>query len=627
MRALALCLLCSIGGGLGCRTAAPRAPLGPLAETVALTEVTAEGERVPITGGGVTDVDINSRIEVRVDRARVEAIFARAAHVDAAAAEPIRAQLVALTRLTREQTGLIERFAQLVARFKAAGPVTALPSALEADVSQLYTDRTALNASIASYARSIGQAPGDYFASGLAGVLTALDAERRRVLALADKLTEPTRGLRWRMQAVFARGTPIHLANYDTYPDGTCGLVDKLMPQTTPKELATQLDEARQLAKNLKDLAGARQAALRVAAAALQEQIEALLRAMDGDANAVEAALAAIRDDVLQLAEARTVKTSVQAVAQTVRRLRTACAPLIDAARSGAIDRVTAAEPTSCARIMLDDGPRLITEIRAAAAALSAVVRLTEQPPARPPARLGALLQPLRELVPKLKTIGQLKEWADRAEQGWKQLLGVLDLGSQMAAAPVWLAEQQTDLALEAITDTAIDLRCTARKEDDLLHFRPSLTKADGSAALAGTTTDFRVVRMGLYIDVSAGVAFVNKRDDAWGPFSTAPGVVAAVHYRFRPDSGGARFMNALRPGVGIHFFNPDLDETKVDATGATVETDSAVEIGVGGSLLLFGDLLQVGLGYDLQADTSYWYVGFGLDRLANLGVRFSPGS
>jgi hypothetical protein len=618
VRALALCLLLA-----GCGARASRVPLGPLDETVALTEVTAEGERIPITGGGVADVDINSRIEVRVDRARVEEIFKRAGQLDQDAAAPIRAQLAELAGLTRKQKELLERFTQLVASFKAAGPVTVLPPALEAQVRQLSADRVAFGDEIARYARGAGQAPGDYYAGGLAGVLTALDAERRRVLALADKLTEPARGLRWRMQAVFARGTPIHLDNYDTYPDGTFGLVDKLMPQTTPKELATQLDEAKQLAEDLKDLSSARQAALRATAAALQEQLGALLGALDGDADAVETAAAAIHDDALRLAEVRTVKAAVQAVGKSISRVRAACGPLIDAAQRGAIERVAAADPTSCARAMLVDGPRLIAEIGKAATALAALGRLLD----RFPTKVGALLQPLRELVPRLKTIGQLKAWADRAEQGWKHLLGELELGSQIAAAPVWLADQQTDLPLEAITDTAIDLRRTARKEGDLLHFRPSLVKADGSAAILGTTSDFRVVRMGMYIDVSAGVAFVNKLDDAWGPFSTAPGVVAAVHYRWRPEDRAARFMNALRPGLGIHFFNPDLDTPKVDATGAVIEDDSAVEIGVGGSLLLFGDLLQVGAGYDLQADTSYWYVGFGLNTLANLGVRFSPGS
>jgi hypothetical protein len=61
-----------------------------------------------------------------------------------------------------------------------------------------------------------------------------------------------------------------------------------------------------------------------------------------------------------------------------------------------------------------------------------------------------------------------------------------------------------TDHALAEITDTTIDLRRTERKEGDLLYFRPSIVKEEGSATVLGATHDMRV-RMGTYIDVSAG--------------------------------------------------------------------------------------------------------------------------
>jgi hypothetical protein len=84
--------------------------------------------------------------------------------------------------------------------------------------------------------------------------------------------------------------------------------------------------------------------------------------------------------------------------------------------------------------------------------------------------------------------------------------------------------------------------------------------------------------------------------------------------------------FNAIRPGLGIHFLYPDLGTREVSAMGVVTGEDPSFELGVGGTMTLFGDLLQVGVGYDLQVKTSYWYLGFGLNTLAKLGVRFSPG-
>jgi hypothetical protein len=617
MRALALCLL------IGCRAGAVKEPLGPLRDTVFLTEVTSDGQRIGIASGGITDVDINSRIEVHVDRVRVDKIFHSTAHVDAAEAVRMRGRLTELSKLTRQQKDLLTRFTGLVARRKAEASVSILSPELTTAVEQFRGEQVSLNGAIGRYAQSFGQTPGDYFSgSGLEATFTALDAERRRVFLEAALLAEPTKGLRWRMQAVFAKGGPLHLDNYDTYPDGPFGLVDKLAPQTTPKEIAVQLDEARQLAKDLKDLATARQTALKMVSVAVKEMFDALSRAMHDDADAVEAIVKAIPARAQRIKEVADLKKLLVVVAGSIRELRVACTPLIDATRSGTLEGVTSDQRAACLRATVENSPKLIAQIRPAAAAVGALVTLIE----KNPGRLGSQLQPLKELVPKLETVKLLEGWADGIEQGWDQLTRLLNVGSQMASAPVWTTDQQTDLALEQIVDTAMDLRRTRRKEGDLFHFRPLIVKADGSAAVIGATSDFRVVRMGLYVDVSAGVTFVDKRDDAWGPFSAAPGVVAAVHYHFRSRSAPARFMNTVRPGIGIHFLDPDLDTTKVDATGTVIDGDSPFELGVGGSLLLFGDLLQVGAGYDLQAKTSYWYLGFGLDTLAKLGVRFSLG-
>jgi hypothetical protein len=63
-----------------------------------------------------------------------------------------------------------------------------------------------------------------------------------------------------------------------------------------------------------------------------------------------------------------------------------------------------------------------------------------------------------------------------------------------------------------------------------------------------------------------------------------------------------------------------------VDATGKVVDQGPGAEIGVGGVVQLFGDPLQGGYGYDIQAGRAYWYIGFGLQRLIDLGITLPVG-
>ncbi|HWU85725.1 MAG TPA: hypothetical protein VN253_00515 [Kofleriaceae bacterium] len=624
MRALILVAL------IGCGGAGPRpAPLEPLGGTVTLTEVTSDGERIAIESGGLGEVDINSRIEVHVDRERVKQVFEAQRRDDPEATARLRSQLRDLSQLTQRQKQAMDRLAALVGRLAKEG-WPASPSKGLIDANMLFrSEQKHLNNAIASYATSVGQARAMYFGQdgqetgALETTWSALDRERRRVLAKAAEIAKQTAGLRWRMQAVFAQGKPIHLDNYDTYPDGAFGIVDKLVPQKTLNELAAQLDEAKQLAKDLKDLSSAKQIFVKAALDQIAKLLASLKEDLHGDLDAIAAIAKEIPETVLKLPEVVKVKAELAPLADAISKLRAPCAAVLEAVGSVALDSIQLDQVSQCMRAVLGEGPQVLEHAKLAGAAVQKLIDLVEQQPAR----LGALLAPLQALAPKLEVVKRAEAWATKVSAGWDQTKMWLELQSQVIDAPVWTTDQQTDHVLEEITDTAIDLRRTDRKEGDLFYFRPSIVKTDGTAAIFGATADFRVARMGTYIDVSAGVSFVDKKDHAWGPFTATPGIVAALHHRWRPNGTGARTLNALRPGIGIHFLYPDLGRKQVDAAGNEHGEDPSFELGVGGTVLLFGDLLQAGIGYDLQVGVSYWYLGFGLDTLAKLGVRFSPGS
>jgi hypothetical protein len=424
------------------------------------------------------------------------------------------------------------------------------------------------------------------------------------------------------MQAELAQGAPIHLPNYDTYPDGTFTVVNKLAPQVTLKEISTQLDEAKQLAKDVKDLSGLEGTLVKSGLAAVQDLLASLEAAAQGDLAVLEPVVKAIPAAALQVKEVAAVKTQLDGLAPTLTAIKTGCAPILDAIEKASLGGVTVAQGEACLRAIQQHGPDLLNQARAAEPAARALIDLVT----KTPGKLGGLIQPVRGLVPKLQIVVALKQWADTAGKGLDELGQFLQL-TTAAAATTWTSDKQTDPMFAELTDTVIDLRRTERKDGDLLYFRPSIVKQDGSASVVGATTDMRVARMGMYLDVSAAVGFTDRRDHHWGPFSAAPGVVAAVHYRARPDSGAARMFNAIQPGIGLHFLYPDLGSRVVNAMGVATASDPSFELGLGGTVTLFGDLLQVGAGYDLQVSTSYWYIGFGLGTLAKLGVRLSPGS
>src|SRR6185503_10679985 len=542
---------------------------------------------------------------------------------DATQVARIKTRLQELAELTRKQQQVVMQLVDLKDAWTKEGRNSIPSQALQDSVQHFNAAVVPLYEAIRRYAVRAGQQPAAYFeGSGFQGVFEALSEERKKVLAEAEALSNSS-GLRWRMQAVFANNKAIHLDNYDTYPDGSFAVVDKLEPQTTAKELSAQFQEAKQLTRDLKNLSGLRDSLIHSALSALQGFLKSLQDAVHHDFAALKPLVQAIPDNALAFKEVAAVKTQLDRLISTLGDLKTACSSVLDAIKKGSLGEINLNQGDVCVRAVMQHGPDLLTQAKAAGQATTALIDFVKNNRER----LGELLQPITVLLPKLETVTRLQKWGETIADGWSTLKPFLDFNASATSATAWSDDQLTDHALAEITDTTIDLRRTDRKEGDLLYFRPSIVKKEGSAAVLGATHDMRVVRMGTYIDVSAGVGFLDAKDNAWGPFTAAPGIVAAVHYRWRPDSGFARFFNAVRPGLGIHFLYPDIGSKEVSATGMVTGDDPSFELGIGGTATVFGDLLQVGVGYDLQVKNSYWYLGFGLDTLAKLRVRFSPGS
>jgi hypothetical protein len=179
------------------------------------------------------------------------------------------------------------------------------------------------------------------------------------------------------------------------------------------------------------------------------------------------------------------------------------------------------------------------------------------------------------------------------------------------------------------LADTAADRGDRVQIETTLSLLPPPRTAGAGPAdgdppaeqpapTLLGSNTETLTVdRFGLVGDFSAGVIFVNRSgegdaDDGSGSnFVPAASASYVVHYRIREeqDDPVGTVWRVLDPGIGVAI--------------AVLPFDNETEIGLGGELTFFDNLLHVGYGYAVTAgdDQDYWYIGLGiLETLAKVG-------
>lgn len=151
------------------------------------------------------------------------------------------------------------------------------------------------------------------------------------------------------------------------------------------------------------------------------------------------------------------------------------------------------------------------------------------------------------------------------------------------------------------------------RTDGDLLVFRADLLNSDRTAAGTYEWT-FRLEKLGISSRFAAGVGFEGRVFGQRNPneaLRPVPVLGWMLRHRTRGESGRARLWNFIDLSPGMHV---------VTLTGNT----QAVQFGVGLSLNLFQDFVQLGLGRKLQPENAddrwYWYFGLGLFKLARMG-------
>ena len=419
-----------------------------LDSVTSLTEVTSDGEQRPVTRDGVIEVDINSKIRVDVDRDRVAQLFYERAGIDRAQVAALDQRLRELDALTLQQKQNLLQLQALERQLDTVGAAQ-LAAAPETEglLNALGRSEGELARNVGDYAKRYRLDAGAFFAGDTSALL---DAERQSTLEQAKVLQQRAAELRWRMQAVIASGdktSPVHLDNYDSYPESVFSMVEKLVPQTTPAELASQLETAKQLAKDTKDLAGLRDAIVKAISTKLSEFVESLRRAVLDDIDAFDKLATAIANDARAIAEVKKLRDDVVALGGPLRTIRTGCSAVVEIVRQGALGHGAVA----AAQVCFNELKSQLPVVRPRVEELLRDVGAVEQWAAKNRATLRAAVTRVEDALRQAKAAELLRTFIADGEAKWNALATFLGLAAAQTKAPVWSEDQQTDHPLRVM--------------------------------------------------------------------------------------------------------------------------------------------------------------------------------
>ncbi|MBI2391738.1 MAG: hypothetical protein HYV09_19265 [Deltaproteobacteria bacterium] len=586
--------------------------------TVTATEITSDGRELEIDPNGVTEVDVDSTIRLRMHSDKITVAAGSALAVDAGKVTAATARIKALTGLVEEQQAVLDT---LAAKLSPTTPY----AEFKKSVSELGTKEGTVLTKIRDYCKAYPEAAcKDAYAKGQASVMPFLHAEIDRVKRDTAALLTKLGMARWRVEATLgsgARSEPLHVPNYDTRAEGPIRPFDRMSPKLSPEVLA-QYEEAKRLADATnKMLQGNGDVVARV-----RELVEAELKEVK-DLVAAVAAVPKLRDRLVALEKklakspkGLAVLADVRGIADKVVAVKDACEDVVH------VVETTPGVPELAARLppairaceaKLEATPSLRADLRTLGKDAQAFIDAAYEQVAK---EVGdeerQLLGAAARIAGVLERVDELFE---RAKRGLRD------------ADATWSKTDFADRPITAVTDTSIELMRSGRQEGDTLFVRPSLI-VDGGTSIEGPTTKMRVTRLGSHIDVSAALLFVTpharaeRADGSMEPrFVAAPALTIGYHYRFWRDSGEAKagglhgFFNFLNPGIGLHAATLAMPKRE---GGKAVDT-TTIQLGLGPIVQLFGDVVQVGWGYDIQAERSYWFFGFGLKTATDLGLSF----
>jgi hypothetical protein len=560
-------------------------------------------------------VDINSRINLKIDRAALDARLPK--DLNLPGIDPnIEARIKFLNDALQARDKNLQ---ELKGAFSAA---IANPAMSADDLNNYYS---VVSRNAAPAVTLINQSPAgsifqqrrrQYFAqppAGLDPAHNALDAYAVTFLAAADEADQLRRDFEatasqngvYVQLGAWVEDRPIHLEGFDTYPVGEHFVVERFnlaLTEDQKKELANLAALSKKVnaeglsALNLWRTAGQILLEQIATKSKTGECITSLKTQFETDKADITKAAAAIQTQYLE------AKTKIEDYVASLEKLK----------KKYEAGGTTAGMPADQFLIQTnDDTLSLISDTKqlkdTLTKAADTLKTMVEQLSGDAKTRIASLLAAVNACA---KTAG------DEAE-AWKQtILGqitALRTGSSFDRAALEFGDAVTKLALQDVPDsTSIPLTETGKRErGDALTVKLAVGTPNGKRVVI-SEGDFVLYQTLPYITLKVGLIFANPqgKDEATSGSGGTTATTGVKHFQTAPaysvllkrDSITNMFRNTLLdPGIGINVSALDFNH------------DDTPELGVGLVVSAFRDIIQLGYGYNLPQGKRYWFFGLRL--------------
>jgi hypothetical protein len=226
----------------------------------------------------------------------------------------------------------------------------------------------------------------------------------------------------------------------------------------------------------------------------------------------------------------------------------------------------------------------------------------------------GTLIRDEQAAVDKVE--GKAKECAEGIKAqltAFRQMIHLLANGREVVTATLKFSDKVLSHDIGSLPETTeLDLRRSgAREPGDVIIVRFGST----AAGRDGPHVEERHVRMYkilTHVDVAISLIFADpkKQTELKSRFQAAP----AYSVLLKKGKRDSTFWNELlQPGIGLNIAALDFN------------SDQSLELGVGLVVSAFQDYIQLGYGYNLNASSAYWFLGFRFPLPGNAGISAKP--
>ncbi len=593
-RAVATSLVLLTGG---CGTTSPSSGSSGTnsARVVSFTERDEDNGVQPVPRGHI--VDINSTLVIDLDRVKLLRKVG-----DSASLEFDQGQLDELDvaqRVSKQALDALPLLSRAMDRYMSSAKTRDDANALSAELRGVANAAIAvLTSDLPGFEAKFGERLATAAATGQVEIVDqyrflfeeATDAVDRATTALAAQAD--AKGVFVQFGGwIVSRGArrPLHLPGFDEYPEGERFVVERIVLELDAAQQA-QLKTYAEIAKQANEQG-------LLAAIDLERQGRALLARLGIDLEATIAGIKAKADEVTTAGAGLADGAAAQLVTliDGTKRDIDVC---LGFARQ-LIGKYSAAssnpgDALSLVAGLQSDLGELLARSRALEASLKDKVRQLGQLAVQLTAKANELGAEAAKIVQLVRAPIETMIAQFRILTGGQQInTDTLEFGEKVFKLAVGSVPTQTELNL---------INTGQRRSGDQLVFKLAAGKGDDPKTRRTleehTISMFQVLP---HVEPAAALVLANpesRTNAVQGDFHYAPGMSFLLKSGSRKSMLYNRFFD---PGIGINVAALDFDG------------DDNPELGVGGTLSMFRDWVQLGYGYNFGTDDAYWFLGLSI--------------